>query len=412
MNKGWSEKHNVLIRIPNEDEPKFLFYNKIAGFNFNKTLIDTINYHEWKLYSSTVITNLIKLHKSKYSLVIFISQDQEFQGKISKEEFKEIFDIFCNLLFEKGIPIIGLISLKNNNCKKPHTGLWSILTMYYKHYKYPEININECIYIGNEAGRHRTTKTSQYGKMPKDKSYSDRAFAYNIGIKFYDSDHYFKNKKGRKWSFPSAILTIEEKINVLKVYKSLYDPFKNGVMDFLNINFNGFKQFLIMFIAPPTSTKTTMANYIKKDITQKITDEVVILTPKKYGKMRNTGIKKTVKLLHEEIMHGNTVIIDDSNEAIQYRKLYINTVKNYKDVGILLLKLDIPLKIAKHLGQIKIERSKCFDEEPTKTTSYTRYTKNLEEPTVAEFENIDSKRCKLVKLPFIVANIKEWWYLY
>ena len=37
---NWIEKYELLIRTPqcNNDEPPFIYFNKVAGFNFNNTL--------------------------------------------------------------------------------------------------------------------------------------------------------------------------------------------------------------------------------------------------------------------------------------------------------------------------------------------------------------------------------------
>lgn len=438
MNDKWIDRSDLLIRIPqkNINEPEFLYYDKIAGFNFDYTLIkpksDIATAHkaiiykscdDWSMFHTKLISKMIELHIEKYSIVIF--SDQTLINKSSgvsnqtREDIKNRFDSFIKLFYRKKIPIIGFFSLKNNICRKPYTGMWRLLRLLYKSKRFELPKENISFYVGNLAGRKPTRQTSKHGKHSRDISHIDRAFAYNIGLRFYTPELFLLKKQCSPWIYPASIISREDTIRIQNesIKLEISEPFKKGVMHYLKKNFGSLKQFLIIIVGPPTSTKTTMSKYIIYRTSKYIKNGKLkpwhIIDIDSFGRMNKSSTDRCVKKLNEEITHGNSVIIDGTNELIERRKIFIDVVKNF-DIGIIIIDLQVSIDIAKHLNNMKVEIAGKFAVERTKKAAFTRFTKNYKKPTKEEFDKLDipQNRYQILEYPFILINIKEWWYIY
>jgi len=421
MSNKWIEKSELLIRTPQENmnEPPFIYFNKIAGFSFDHTLVrptDTTpgstyqSLTDWKLFCSSIIIKLETLHEDKYSIVAFSNIDIT-KTQSTREGVKYRFDKFCELLFNKNIPIVGIFAMKNEVCRKPHTGMWNILCELYKVQRFSKPNVETSLFVGNSAGRTATNKNSPFGKNPRDKNYVDRAFAWNLRLKFYTPEKFFLNKPIRKFIYPKNILTREEKIKIKEESEKIRvkNPFKKGVKKYLNKNFKGIKQFLLIITGPPSSTKTTLAKYIERR-TKKYVNEGklktwIILNSKKPN-------KKFIKTFNDEITHGNSVILDGMNETCKNRSIYIEIVRTFENIGILIVELCVPIKIARHLNSMKIEMLKKFCLIKTNNIIFSQYNKNFQRPTNKEFENIHQSRFAIIEYPFLLIDVKEWWFVY
>lgn len=432
MNNTWIDKSGMLIRIPQEhmNEPPFLYYEKVAGFNFDYTLIkpkdsddgspNTIykSYDDWNLYHSKLLSKIIKLHTEKHSIVIFSNQD--ITKTQTREDVKNRFDDFIKLFYKKRIPIIGMFSLENNVCRKPHTGMWKLLDLLYKHNRFDPPKEELSLYIGNLAGRKYTRQGSRHGKNNRDISHIDRAFAYNTRLKFYTPEMFLFKKAPRPWMYPISVLSRDETINIRTESRKLefVDPFRKGVMHYFKKHFKNIKQFLVIIVGPPTSTKTATskkivhrtAKYIKKGWLK----PWYIIDIKSFGRINKNTINKCAKKLSEEITHGNSVIVDGTNETTESRKIIIDIVKNFTDIGIIILDLQVAINIAKHLNDVKIEIFNKFKLNRIKNTVFTKFIKNFKKPTKEEFDKLDisTNRYRIIEYPFILIEVKEWWYIY
>ena len=92
--------------------------------------------------------------------------------------------------------------------------------------------------------------------------------------------------------------------------------------------------------------------------------------------------------------------------------MYINTVREYNDVGILIIEICIPTRVAKHLNRMRVEMSNDFDLSPTNNLAYTKYSKSFQRPTDDEFGSISETRRKIVGYPFLLVNVREFWFIY
>ena len=416
----WIEKNGLLIRIPKSNEPQFIFYSIVACFGWFNTILkpDYLKNNNWELLNDKIIKKFSILNENKHSIIIFSNLNKIIKGNLTIEEIKIKFDTINNLFIDKKIPILALFSLKNNNCSKPHTGMWRIVKSFYLNNRFDPPNIKKCFFVGGNAGRKKPWKTSFKEVIKADKNYIDRAFAYNLQLKFYDPNKYFLNDKtNRKWEYFRNILNQQEKISIKENYNidNNLDPFKDSVYNFLKENFINTNQFLIIIVGSPSSSKTTISNYIKKNTIEQVDDKKInswiILDTKSFSKTYNASIKKCIGKINEELIYGNSVIVDGTNETKEIRSLYIDIAKKYTNIGILIIKSDISTKIAKHLNHMKIEISPNYNLEPTSSYIFSNYIKYFEEPEMNEFENIINI-CKIIKYPFLLADIKEWWYIY
>lgn len=424
----WVDKHHLLIRITQKDknEPEFMFRPKIAAFNLDNTLIKPKfgnkykSSDDWKLCNKSIMPKLIELDKKEFSLVVLSNLPDTTKNPHTKIEFQKRFDNFCKLLFNKKIPIIGFFSIKKNFCHKPYTGMWKLLEAFYKVNNMKIPNKKQCVYVGGLAGRPFSTKTYKYNKRSSDNSCVDRAFAYNISIKFYTPERYFMKEyhaRESQWKYQDPILTKEERLKIREESKNIgiEDPFRHGVRHALKRLFPGLKQFLVIIIGPPTSSKTTLANHIVDQTESYVLEKKIcpwtLIDPLSFSKIGKI-ITKCTKKVSDEIIHGNSVIIDGCSHTIEQREKYINIVRRLNTVGILLIELSISPKISKQLNCMRVELSNDFNLMPIGSGSYTRYYKDFQNPINAEFRGIPSIRWKILKYPFILIDIKEWWYIF
>jgi bifunctional polynucleotide phosphatase/kinase len=412
--KGWQYSSGLLIRITRyiHEEPEFLYYNKIAGFNFDDTLV---LYNNFKPKNKRIIPKLIELHEKKYSIVIFSNQTDIMKGKCSKEEFQERFDNFIKAITIKGIPIIGLFSIKKNFCHKPYTGMWKILLSLYEKSRFPIPQSDQSMYVGNLGGRSFVNK--KYIKRKADYGCVDRAFAFNVSMKYRTPDQFFNDEKIlRTWSYEDDILTKEERIQIQKDSENIVNPFKYGVRHFIKKYFGGLKQFLIIMVGPPKSSKTTTVNFIKDDtkhcVDEKKIRKWIVIDMNKFGKSKKNVSKKCLKKITEEIMYGNSVIIDGTNHTKEIREDFISLIRDYVEVGILVIEMVVPINVSKHLNHMKIEMFEDFDLLATPKIKFTRFTAEHKKTTIDEFHTIERSRICILYYPFILINSKEWWYIY
>ena len=88
-------------------------------------------------------------------------------------------------------------------------------------------------------------------------------------------------------------------------------------------------------------------------------------------------------------------------------------VKEFNSVGILIIDLSVTTKIAKQLNHMKIEMSKNFELQKHHIVSFTHYNKNYKKPDIKEFNGIDESRYMILyDYPFLLINVKEWWFVY
>ena len=354
MNK-WIEHNTVLIRqsFKKFKEPDFLYYSKILCCDLDFTLMKPKNptkklynpRQEWQLLDKKVMFKLNKFHKDKYSIVICSNQNGIAKGKLTRDDLQKRFDDFYKNLSDKNIPILAIFALEKNNFRKPHTGMMKLLDELYMRTGHGKISHKDSLFIGDAAGRKPTMHKRV--KEKADFSHVDRAFAFNTCLNFLTPDEFFLKSRKRPWVFPNTLLMMEEKKKQMELGKILKkeEPFNGGVYNYFLDNFPQVKQFFIILVGYPTSGKTQMANYIKSN-----TDEYV-----KSGRIASWMItdaggrsvrafKKHAKFISEEMIAGNSIIVDDTNETAEKREKLINLVKCYRNIGVIVLEMDTTKK--------------------------------------------------------------------
>lgn len=145
----------------------------IAAFDMDWTLVRTVH-GIWPKDSADIALlpnrcdTLKQLRANEHTIVIFTNQKSTTDTKLDFN-FQRVVK-FINLIGD--IPIILMMSISDDNYRKPNTGMYDTL-------KKIVPPISSAFYVGDAAGR------------PQDFSNSDMLFAQNVGIPFYTPEQIF-----------------------------------------------------------------------------------------------------------------------------------------------------------------------------------------------------------------------------
>ena len=199
MKKTISVLKNIDINFYSKNTPTFeqdgdLFYHVpnirpqsyIAAFDIDWT----IAYAEGKLYPHVAEPNDIQilpnrkeeltiLLKKGYTIALFTNQKVKSMPNKQKRVMR-----MTNLLNKLNIPCYVFIATGDDNYRKPNTGMWE---------KFKEligIPIKYAFFVGDASGNPNTcVKTIKNNN--KNFRDTDKLFAENIGINYYDVDEFF-----------------------------------------------------------------------------------------------------------------------------------------------------------------------------------------------------------------------------
>ena len=276
-----------------------------------------------------------KLHEKNYSIVFFSNQLGISKNKVDKEDI--IYKV--NEIVKKiNVPILTLLSIKDDNFRKPRIGLWN----YLKENNKIEINKKNSFYVGDMAGR---LLTKDY---KKDRSDSDRKFAINIKIKFFTPESFFLNLEERKWKLNDYLLD--------------YKNFDNQ-----EINFIGDK-IMVLISGYPASGKTTLSKKL---------ENFTLFSKDLYG-------KKIINKLKESLKKNNNVIIEGLLYNYEKRKIYIDLGKKYNYI-IKYIDIKLPLELCYHMN---IYRSLIDKTEIIPKVVFYTYRKRYEKPDEKNFNEV------------------------
>jgi bifunctional polynucleotide phosphatase/kinase len=332
--------------------------NKIAAFDLDYTLIKTKsgkkfpkNKNDWILWNNRVLEKLKELVSNGFQIIVFTNQSK-LKNNQTVEDFKHKIDNIIELL---KLEVQVFISRKSGYFRKPFTGMWN---------KMLEINeiqeINKMsFYCGDAAGRQ--------GKK-KDFSCSDRLFAYNLGIKFFEPEELFLDEK------PST----NWKINTLDL-----SPYKIEEPKY-DIEYE--KQVLYLCIGYPGCGKST---FCRKHLHNcKRINQDTLKTKKKC-------IKECLRLLEQ----GYSVVIDNTNPGVETRKIYIDLAKDL-DIYIICLYFSCEQEIANYMNENRCQFSKGQYKLVPKI-AYRIYDKKFTLP------NLNEGLDKIITIPFVLQ--KDQW---
>ena len=342
---------------------------KLLSFDLDDTLISfaksgkskSPNKTKESSYIFTFDINKIKskldeYEKKDYIFAIFSNQNGITQGHIKESDFKSKIDtVFTqNLKY----PIITFFAKEKDYYRKPCTGM---LELFQKNFNNNvELDISECIYVGDAAGRK---KSKTYKK--NDFSNSDYKFALNAGFKFFTPEEFFLNEK---CDYPPIENTLHD-----------YDKNNND-----HIKYDVKPKEAIILIGSPGSGKSTFCENN--------------LTPKGYVRINQDTLKtreKVVKCLEENLKEGKKVVIDSTNPEKKGRGEYIKICKSH-GYFIRAFNFSISKDLAMHLNNLRaINKKRKHFSGYVNAIPIHAFFKNYEEPT--KIEGFD----EIVKVNFI-----------
>jgi DNA 3'-phosphatase len=313
---NWKLLNSSLIFQSND----FQFSNVVLITELDGCLINNLSsgklYH--KLDPQTVsIKNdeFIKIiKKNSKDLSIVIISNQITGNKLVIDMIKRKLEDFIELT---KIPILAFFALTNNKLSKPHTGLWTLLKLYYK--TKGNANILKA-FIVSEFGGNIIDKKK---KITYSKSVIDRAFAHNINIPFYTVEEYVNNLPQQKFIWNNVTISPE----LRKLYIEKLSTYKNENIFKLLINKGPADVYAIYIFGAPCSGKTTLSNEL-----------ISKWNESQYGK--NHAIKRLdltqytkksrINAVKKFIIDKISVIIDGGCHSIALREPYEEIFKKYK----------------------------------------------------------------------------------
>ena len=320
-----------------------------------------------------VKSKLDEYQKNDYILAVFSNQNGITQGHIKESEFKEKIDkIFTQ---ELKYPIITFFAKEKDYYRKPCIGM---LDLFQKKFNNDILlDINECIFVGDAAGRK---KSNTYKR--NDFSNSDYKFALNCGFKFFTPEEFFLNEKS---DYPEIINTLHE-----------YDKNNN---DHIKYDISPNHKEAIILIGSPGSGKSTFTENN--------------LTPKGYIRINQDTLKtrqKVIKCIEENVEKGNKIVIDSTNPEKNGRGDYIKICKKH---GYLVRAFNflVTKELAMHLNNLRtINKNRKHLSGYVNAIPIHTFFKNYEEPKKEEgFDDIVN--VNFVPGPFDNEEDKKIFYL-
>ena len=285
--------------------------------------------------------------KKDYIFAIFSNQNGITVGHIKEKDFKNKIDkIFNN---ELKYPFVIICAKEKDYYRKPSPGM---LDLFKRHFnENMELDLNECIYVGDAAGRK---KSKTYKR--NDFSDSDHKFAINCKFNFYTPEEFFLNEKS---DYP-------------KIINKLYDYDKNN-NDHIKYDTSPNSKEVILLIGSPGSGKSTFAeNY---------------LVPKGYIRINQDNLKakqKVMNCLMKNIDEGKKIVIDCTNPQKNGRSEYIKICKN-KNYPIRAFVFQVSKELAMHLNNLRaINKNRKHYSDHVNNIPIHTFFKNFEQPEIKE----------------------------
>lgn len=377
----WKKKESLYIMFC----PKILenTHDDVVFFDMDQTLITTksgLTYpngsKDWKwLFDEVVPKKLQELHRKGSLIVLCTNQAGVEKKHVKIEEIQEKIEFMSA---DIDVPFMAFVATMTDKYRKPHNTMFEIFIEEFNGGHFP----NSCIYIGDLAGRCSSWRE---GKK-KDRSCSDRAFAWNCSIPFKTPEEYFLGEesvdsKMIKWDGPDP-----------------KDLFKS-------IEKNSFPENLL----PTTKDSIEMVILVGKQASGKSHLCENYFVPNGYQRInRDTlgTVAKCEKVARETLKAGKSVIIDNTNPSIEDRKKFIEIAKELS-IPVRCLVMNTPDVIIEHMNLFR-ERT-IANSRRIPQVAYNMFNKKFQEPNKSEgFSDI-------VKVDFVLNNIpnsliKYFWH--
>lgn len=397
---GWLEHKGVLIRTPDaaRGEPALKFHSKVAAMSFDGAVVRTknggkipTNRYDVDWWCESVILKLSELHNDDYILVVINDETDVEKGNLTREDCKARFDWFATSLYKKGIPVIGLFSLRSDCFRRPYTAMWQILRSLSKGW---QIDLANSMYIGS-AGARRADKTKH---LRADTGYKDRAFAVNVGVNYVSPDELFRKGAVREWKYPETVLSGDDKKIFLQISS---DMERAGPLAKYGGNFKNytdqiasnckFDNVIVLIVGQRSSGKTRIAQQI-------------LACDKRFSRFERgtTKIAKFLNSMSHSIEMGGCPVIEGPTFASNNSRSPFITFAQEKRIPLIIVSVVTPYKLCLFFDRMRVARD--LGVEPVKLTQYKKFRADYQRPESSEEENI-----YVLEWPLIIDVEKEFW---
>jgi DNA 3'-phosphatase len=320
-------------------------------------IYNTMNDHSFTIYEEDLIT---KLQEASMEQSIVVLSNQTNSNKLNIDMIKRKVEMIANVL---KIPIIGLFALRANCFMKPHTGMWKLLTAYYK--KYGSACIQRAMLVSNEGGLilEKTVRK----QVIRDAIFSDvdRAFANNIGITYCSIDEYLDGCTPLDYKWSSRVVPPETReLYIDQINKRTNENIFQKLAEFKNCD-----TYLIMVMGAPRTGKTKLTKSIIKKWRGSGFGEMNAVERLGTDEYTNKSrFKKFTRLIDNRI----SVVIDGDCHSNDLRRPFIKHLAG-KNIPILAIDVNCGLQMAKVFNHAHVEESNASNVYVYKNRMYDIY---------------------------------------
>lgn len=342
---------------------------KVAAFDLDSTLITTKSRatfpkqaSDWKFLYGKVKSELEKLSRSGYLIVVFTNQGGVSTKRITDAFVKQrVNQIVKKLCIDN---VLVYVATMKNQYRKPDIGMWEKLVDDCGGIEM--LDMKESFYVGDAAGRPARRGIS------KDFADSDYRFGINAGLKFWTPEQYFHEgdkedqKEGnvvlRGFDSRSALEKAENEnqdgheliwdrhvdddgsLHDITECQDIIDDIEDG-----GCCGGGRPEKLTMILmhgCPASGKSTFVSRYLE---------------PRGYVRINQDKLQtmtRCIKMLKSSLEDGYSVVIDNTNADRNARNKFISICKKeYKDVRIVGLVMDTQEQVAQHLNIVRERES-------------------------------------------------------
>ena len=292
-------------------------------------------------------SKLDEFQKKNFVFVIFSNQNGITLGHIKEDDFKNKIDKIFNE--ELKYPFAVLFAKEKDYYRKPCTGMVELFKAEFN--ENMELDLNECIYVGDAAGRK---KSKTYKR--NDFSDSDYKFAINCQFKFFTPEEFFLNEKS---DYPKIVNKMHD-----------YDQNNNAHIKYdLSPNF---KEVIILIGSPGSGKSTFTENN---------------LVPKGYIRINQDNLKskeKVIKCLLQNIKEGKKIVIDSTNPQKNGRSEFLKLCKD-NNYPVRAFVFQVSKDLAFHLNNLRaINKNRKHYSGHVNNIPIHTFFKNFEQPEIKE----------------------------